>query len=401
MEANDPEKILSLAKASTPVRAHAGSYAEPRTDLEKQLCEVWKDLLRLEHVGIHDDFFEVGGKSLLAVRLFARVGTLTGKRLPIVTIFQAPTIAQLAERLAGATPTQAGSPLIVPIHPQGTRVPLFLVHGAGGDAMWGYANLARHMRREQPIYGIQPRPDDDPDKFGTLEVMAADYVTELRAFRPEGPYCLGGYCFGGSLAYEMARQLKAQGQEVAFVGLLESAPEGGTYRQVFWWRPGFLFRFARNLWFCLADFRGYTPDERRSLVRRKMKVMARTLGKRIRGWRSAGAVDLDNIIDSSQFSAQEVKLWDAHLRLLAGHISKPFPGHVTVFRTAAHPLLSSYENDLGWSALASGGVTVKLVAGAHANIFFEPNVRELARQLTDTLEEVKLARPVSQKDPPP
>jgi thioesterase domain-containing protein len=178
---------------------------------------------------------------------------------------------------------------------------------------------------------------------------------------------------------------------VAFVGLLESAPEGGTYRRVLWWRPDFLFRFTRNLWFCLADFRGYAPDERRSLLRRKARVLTRKLWSRLRGRRAPDGIDLEDIIDSAQFADHEVRLWEAHLRLLCRHVSKPYAGHVTVFRTAAHPLFSSYQHDMGWGALAAGGVTVKLVAGSHANIFFEPNVSELARQLASALGSVNLA----------
>jgi thioesterase domain-containing protein len=390
LEASDPEKIVKLATAGTPIRARAASNDKPSTQLEEQLCEIWQDLLKVDHVGIHDDFFELGGRSLLAVRLFARIEMLTGKRVPVVTIFQSPTIAGLAERIAGQASAHPRSPLIVPIHPDGTRVPLFLVHGAGGDALWGYANLARHLGDEQPVYGIQPRASDDPDRFEDLEAMAADYLGELRAFRPERPYCLGGYCFGGNLAYEMARQLAGQDQEVPFVGLLESAPEGGTYERVCWWRPDFLPRFTRNLWLWLADFRGYSPAERRSLVRRKTRVFTRRLWGRLRRRQSSDCIDVDVVIDSTQFAAHELKLWEAHLRLLARHISKPYPGHVAVLRTAAHPLLSSYQNDLGWGTLAAGGVTVKLIAGSHANIFLEPNVCELGRQLSDALADTNL-----------
>ena len=385
LEANDPEKILRLTKASTPVRARPSHHARPATQLEQQLCEIWQDLLHVDRVGIHDDFFEVGGRSLLAVRLFARIEGLTGKRLPVVTIFQAPTIAQLAERLEGTASGQGLSALIVPIHPQGARPPLFLVHGAGGDAIWGYANLARHLPNEQPVYGIQPRPADDPDKFKDLAAMAADYTRELRAFRPRGPYCLAGYCFGGNLAYEMARQLEEQGHEVAFLGLLDSTPEDAGYRRVRWWRPDFLYQFSRNLWLWLKDFRGYAPEERRSLVRRKAQVFARRLWAKARGQASGGEVDLDDVIDSAQFTPQELKLWEAHLGLLARHVTRPYPGRITVFRTAAHPLFSSYRNDLGWGPFAGGGVTVKVVAGAHGKIFFEPNTQDLAAALTDAL----------------
>jgi amino acid adenylation domain-containing protein/FkbH-like protein len=386
LEANDPHKILAQIKAKQTPRSRQSFNGTPVNELETQLCELWQELLRLDRVGTHDDFFELGGHSFLAVRLFAQIETLTGKRLPVVTIFQTPTIAQLAERIGQMSPLAVPPALIIPIQPQGTRPPLFLVHGAGGDALWGYANLAQQLGTEQPVYGIQPRATDAPDKFETLEAMAADYVAELREFQPQGPYCLGGYCFGGNLAYEMARQLQALGADVAFLALIESTPEGGTYERMDWWRPDFTFRFARNLYFCARDFLGYTPEERRSLVRRKIKVLARKTWDRVRGQRTA--LDLDDVIDSRKFPEHELRLWDAHLRLLIKHQSQPYVGPVTVFRTAAHPLFSSYQNDLGWGALVADGVTVKIVSGSHGNIFHEPNVRDLARNVAATLESI-------------
>ncbi len=384
LEANAPEKILKLIGAAAPKRSHVAD-GKPTTELEKQLCEIWQSLLRLDRVGIYDDFFELGGRSLLAVRLFSKIEALTGKRLPIVTIFQSPTIAQLADRITKAEAAQPSSSLIVSIQSQGKNVPLFLVHGAGGDAMWGYANLSQYLGKDQPVYGIQPRATDDPEKFDRLETMAADYLKELRAFRPHGPYSLGGYCFGGSLAYEMARQLSEAGEEVSFVGLLESTPEGGSYEKMPWWQPTFLFKFTRNLRFWLKDFLGYTAEERRSLVRRKLRVFTRRNWRRLRGGDSIEMVDLDDIIDTDQFQSNELRLWKAHLGLLTGHTSKPYRGHVTILRTAAHPLFSSYEHDLGWGGLARGGVTVNVVEGSHGNIFLEPNVRDLARKLAAAL----------------
>src|SRR6185295_18712292 len=112
------------------------------------------------------------------------------------------------------------SPL-VPVQPKGSRPPLFLVHGAGGDVLWGYANLAKHLHPEQPLYGIKSRGRLGLDEFDRLEEMASYYLEEIRAVQPRGPYYLGGYCFGGNVAYEMARQLRERGEQVAFVALID------------------------------------------------------------------------------------------------------------------------------------------------------------------------------------
>jgi thioesterase domain-containing protein len=120
-------------------------------------------------------------------------------------------------------------------------------------------------------------------------------------------------------------------------------------------------------------------------VRRKVKVLARKLGRKVFGARSEADVDLDDVIDATKFSDHEIKLWDAHLRLLQLHTSQSYDGHVTVFRTAAHPVFSSYEDDLMWGPLVKGGVSVELVNGSHGNIFLEPHVRSLAQKLSGSL----------------
>src|SRR4029077_5364539 len=163
--------------------------------LEKQLCELWEKLLHIAKVGAKDNFFELGGHSLLAVRLFSEIEKLTGTKLPLVTIFQSPTVRQLAKALSHDDSASANS-LLVPLQPKGNKPPLFLVHGAGGDVLWGYANLAAHMRADQPIYGIKSRGQAGLEEFAKLEDMAAYYLQEVRALQPLGPYFLGGYCFG-------------------------------------------------------------------------------------------------------------------------------------------------------------------------------------------------------------
>src|ERR1043166_4332923 len=176
----------------------------PRTEQERQLCELWQKLLRVEKIGIQDNFFELGGHSLLAVRLFSELERLTGQKLPLVTLFQAPTVEQLALVL-GKDQGGVAKSLIVPIQPRGSRPPLFLVHGAGGDVLWGYANLVLHLPAEQPVYGIKSRGQVGLEELSHLPEMAAYYITEIKRVQPVGPYYLGGYCFGGNVAYEMAR----------------------------------------------------------------------------------------------------------------------------------------------------------------------------------------------------
>jgi acyl carrier protein len=144
---NSADRIHQRFESKAAVKeGNREGYVAPRNALEKQLCELWEKLLHIAKVGAKDNFFELGGHSLLAVRLFSEIEKLTGTKLPLVTIFQSPTVRQLAKALSHDDSASANS-LLVPLQPKGNKPPLFLVHGAGGDVLWGYANLAAHLPR--------------------------------------------------------------------------------------------------------------------------------------------------------------------------------------------------------------------------------------------------------------
>jgi thioesterase domain-containing protein len=264
--------------------------------------------------------------------------------------------------------------------------------------LWGYANLVAHMDAEQPIYALRSRGQSGLAEFERLEEMAASYVQVVRAHQPDGPYYLGGYCFGGNVAYEMARQIQALGGQVALLALMDSAPANVGYETVQWWRPAFLGLFARNLYYWLQDFRIVQPQDRRRFLRRKLRTFGRKLARWASGARGGPAVDLEEVIDPAQFPEQELKLWEIHLCALHGHRQQPSPAHVTLFRTRGHPILSSFAPDLCWGALAQGGITVKMIAGSHENIFMEPNVKALALGLTAALSQTQKS-PASENKP--
>lgn len=381
LQANEVSKIQALIEAKAGVRK--GSHSDsvpPNTDLERELCCIWQELLRVERVGIRDNFFELGGHSLLAVRLFAQIEQRLQVKLPIVTLFQSPTVEQVA---CAVVQQAAQSPEIglLPIQSKGGQPPLFLVHGAGGDVLWGYANLAAHTDRDQPIYGIQA---GDNQEFSTLEEMAAHYVARVRAFQPSGPYHLGGYCFGGNVAQEMARQLEAQGQSVALLALLDCAAANGGYETFDWRRPTAVLDFTRNVYYWLDDFLHLKGGQRRSLVLRKLRTLPGKLWGRMLGRQSPADFELEEFIDVTHVSKREIWLWNNHLGLLVRHVSKPYGGRITLLRTRSHPLVCSFENDLGWGKLAAN-VTIKRIPGSHEGIFMEPHVCGLARELTGAL----------------
>ncbi len=386
LHAQEPAQILEAIRSKTAAgpRPERAAYAPPETETQRQLCALWEELLRITQVGIHDDFFALGGTSLLAVRLFAQIEKQTGRKLPLVTLFKAPTIEQLA-RILERKPAPAGRSSLVPLQPKGSKPPLFLVHGAGGGILWGYANLAMRLGTDQPLYGIEPRGMSGLQPV-TVEELAARYVKDVRAFQPQGPYSLGGYCFGGYVAYEMARQLEAQGQRVALLALIDSAAPNGSYDRVPWWRPGFYPKFLRNCAYWLGDFAKVKPDLRREFVRRKLGVMRKKILAYFRPGRGGPKpVILEEFIDVSQFPEPELQLWQAHLRAGTDYWPKPYGGRVTLFRTCGQPFLCSFDPRYGWDELAAGGIEIVIIPGSHESIFVEPDVMALAGALKTAL----------------
>jgi len=200
----------------------AAGFAAPRTPLEKMLAAIWQDVLQVPAVGLRDDFFALGGHSLVALRVAARVEKQLGRSLPISSFLQAPTLeaqALLLERGSG----QACIPLVV-AGPGASHPPVFFIHGLGGD-VFGFARLARELGPDQPVFGIRAMDMDGcRAPFEHLEGMAVAYVDEIMAAQPEGAYYLAGYSLGGWIAYEIAHELKRRGKRVAMLALFDTHP---------------------------------------------------------------------------------------------------------------------------------------------------------------------------------
>ncbi|UQW99376.1 non-ribosomal peptide synthetase [Streptomyces sp. RerS4] len=197
---------------------------EPRTERETTLCGLFAEVLGIERVRIDDSFFDLGGNSLLAIRLASRIRAVLDVELPVRALFEAPTVAALGPKL-GVEDLEAGLGVLLPLRSTGSRPPLFCVHPAGGLA-WPYARLVQMIDADRPLYGIQARGITRPDLAprSTAE-MAADYVEQIRSVQPEGPYHLLGWSWGGRIAHEVAVRLRRQGQEVALLAVMDAHPE--------------------------------------------------------------------------------------------------------------------------------------------------------------------------------
>jgi amino acid adenylation domain-containing protein len=211
-----PEPDLERSRLET-------QFVAPRTQVEKVLAKIWGEVLGLEGVGVHDNFFDLGGQSLLAVHLFARMQKILGKDLPLTTLFQAPTIGQLASIIQQEGLTTPWSSL-VPIQTGGLRPPFFCVHGCSGRVLHFY-DLARSLGPEQPFYGLSALGSEKGQvPLARIEEMAAHYINAIRSVQVNGPYVIGASGFGCGIVLEMAHQLEAQGQTVKLLALMSPSP---------------------------------------------------------------------------------------------------------------------------------------------------------------------------------
>jgi amino acid adenylation domain-containing protein len=331
----------------------AEDYSPPRDSIEVQLAALWEEIFGKRPVGIRDNFFDLGGHSLLAIRLMRRVEQSFHRKLPLATLFEAPTIEQLAAILRQDHWTPEWS-LIVPIQPQGSRPPFFCVHGLGGSVL-RFSELARHMAPDQPFYGIQPQGiDGGKPCLGSMDEMVARYIEEMRQFQPEGPYFMGGYSFGGLVAFEMARRLRADGQEIGCLALLDSYPGKVKSKAVL---LGTLLRLPR--------------EQQMAYARRKITKYRRGLRRRF------DVLFLPRALKELRRTLAQVEL---------AYQPKVYPGPVAWFRASEKTLRGLDHAEDNWSKWAAGGVEIREIDGDHGSILKEPMVTILAEQLRACLD---------------
>jgi len=364
----------------------AASYKAPRNELEYLLARIWQDVLGLENVGIHDDFFALGGHSLLALRLFTRIEHELGTTLPLSTLFGTTTIARLAELIQGELTTESWD-CLMPIQPAGTKTPFFCVHGVGGGVL-GYRDLSRFLGNDQPFFGLQAVGQDGVGEYDTsIEAMASRYIDVMRSQQPVGPYRIGGYCFGGVVAYEMACQLERMGERVSVLALFESAHSDAM--QV---RSPLLQRL-RAIWHSipawLKDYSGMSSAQlfnriRGTLFKAWVKIQRNPdVERRIR-------VEETLDINADDLPNWNVELTDVHMNATLQYAPAKYNGAVTLFRARNRSInevmFGSLDPKMGWAGAAKRGVQVILVDGFHRNMHLAPYGESLARELKQQLD---------------
>ena len=347
---------------------------------------IWEEVLGVRHVGINDDFFALGGHSLLGIRLFAQIEKELGTKLPVALLFRSPTVKRLAQAIRGDEATPDWSAL-VPIQAEGSKPPFFCVHGFGGGVL-GYAELSRLLGSEQPFYGLQAiglEGQEEPD--ARIEDMAARYLLAMRDVQPQGPYYLGGYCYGGVVAFEMARQLKALGEHVALLAVFEgyglSRPDARGQR----WRLSSIAPFLLNLPYWLRDTLQRPGGFRRLLASLLGMRRSSPVGE-LREWDARHErIIAEAIGDEPDIPKQLRRLMEVHLQAMRDYHPEVYPGRVTLFRVRALSPFRSYDPEMGWGKLATEGVELRMIAGAHYSLLERPHVEVLAASLKQSLEE--------------
>jgi aspartate racemase len=337
----------ALLEVELPAQSETG-IAAGEDPLQRKLLKIWRDVLS-RPVGLRDNFFEVGGHSLLAAKLMHRIGQAVGRPLPLALLLEAPTVEQLAVALHQEGWSRHWSSLVA-IQPEGAKPPFFCVHGVGGNVV-GFRDLGRHMAPTHPFYGVQARGlDGRQPHLTTIEEMATHYLSEIRSVQPRGPYFLGGFSFGGLVAYEMAQQLHACGEEVGLLAFFD------TY-------PGNLKPVASSLLASLRNPSWQLLTQAGRSVRRRVRVAWRMLT--IPG-------PLREAFRSNSRAAAKCKL-------------QAYPGQATLFR-ASEKSIRSDDPYAGWHQLLQGGLNINDIPGSHNGILVEPEVAVLAESLKSTID---------------
>ncbi|HKG80928.1 MAG TPA: amino acid adenylation domain-containing protein [Pyrinomonadaceae bacterium] len=367
----------------------AESFTAPRDGLELQLQEIWEEVLSVKPISVTDYFYDLGGHSLLALRVIAQIQRRLNRELPLSALIEDGNIEKLAQLLREQTGPITRSPL-VHLQPGGDAPPLFMVHPGSGQVLC-YMPLAQRLGTSRPFYGLQDPRIQQASRLQTewdfcvpLEDMATQYIEAMRSVQPEGPYLLGGWSFGSMVAFEMAQQLKRQGQHISLLLLLDGAsPELARRFTKIADESELLATTAREIGLRVSapELRSLEPEE-------QLRYVAALLEKQ-------NEVLLPD--KTIPWLHREVQIFKARLRVAQSYQPQIYDGKLTMFRaTAIDPedakfMLELFDDPtLGWGELSTQPVDVHFVPGNHATIGREPNVSALAEKLNDCLNRLEL-----------
>lgn len=384
LTANKKVDVKALPSPSDSEDLRPQAIVLPRTKIEVQLTALWQQVLEIQDLGIHDNFFDRGGHSLKAAQLFYLLEHVFGRTLPLATLFQVPTIAELAEVLTRSHWIPPWHSLVA-IQPTGSQVPFFIVPGVGGNVLV-FAQLGRLLGPDQPLYGLQARGLDGKERpFTSVSEMARHYVEEMRSIRAHGPYVVGGACTGGLIAYEIAQQLTAQKESVVLI-MMDS------------WHPSSYCRY-RNTWLMglgLPLFTGMKVwDNVKLLLRAPVEDWTSIVKQKLRTLRALlqGAATENN--PETRFQIERVS--QATFHAVARYDVREYSGRLLNV-IASRRSVGDHTADTRsvWEHWARDGAdTVHIPAEDSGLLFAPPHVEETAKALQQYLASHKLLAPMS------
>jgi amino acid adenylation domain-containing protein len=403
------------------------NLSAPRTPTEEILVGIWSQVLGLEMVSIQDNFFLLGGHSLMAVSLFSQIEQTFGKNLPLATLFKAPTIEQLASFLRQEKPPQELWGSLVPLQTDGSKPPLFCIHGGGFNVLI-YRQLAQYLGSDRPVYALQARGLDGD--FGSIldriEDMATDYIQEIKTIQPQGPYLLAGLSNGGNIALEMAQQLQAQGQTVGIVAMFDSyGPEGVKLLPPF---PRFLSSLLYALQYSVPRSIARSRHSGQNVIATKLNHAIKQLflstdtskatvqnldrdsGKNLEHKNTSSSREnpieqMMNRVSSYvlehsplAFYSPSAQLNDSNDRVAStlkkleasydkaykAYAPQPYQGRIVVFQAMESPPGYQLAPQLGWEKIAKDGVEVYKIPGNHTSIMESPILAQKMQACLET-----------------
>jgi thioesterase domain-containing protein/non-ribosomal peptide synthetase component F/acyl carrier protein len=351
-------------------------YVAPRDSFESKLVNIWEEIFELPHIGIRDDFFDLGGQSIMAAQMISQIEKEFGKRIDLSILLVDRTIGQLAEKLRSSGGENRYSNLVT-LRAAGTRPPLFCVHGGGGHLL-DYRDLVAALPEDQPIFGLRASNMDADYQPETVEQLADKYLKEIQSIQKRGPYQICGLSFGGLVAYEIARQLAEKGEHVGVIALLDTgnwahyrnlpARRMAQFRRIYILDR--LKKYARNL--ARGRFDEFAEDARQFITSRWNVLL----------WKASRQVCQFMNRPVPKFARSNLVVFSA---VGQDYTPKPYPGRLLLFR--AEGRTAEYGDDvmLGWNGVARDGVVVHAVPGGHLTIMRKPQVYRLVEKLNHYL----------------
>lgn len=350
------------------------SYEAPQNEQEQLLTTIWSELLGLDQIGVHDNFFELGGHSILAVKMMAKIEKQTGKKLPLSVLLEHSTIRRLSYLMEEGQQKKSEYLSLTPIKSTGSKPPIYLVHGAGLHVLM-YEMLSRYMDEDQPIYAMQARGlNGEAEPLSSIEDIAAHYIKEILQHNPNGPYSIAGYSFGGLIAFEMGKQLKAMGKELLMLGVFDTVVrksitgQSDSYydnlkkkgKKVAWNLSMLAQQPMRGLKYKSKSLQMYFKRLRYSTLQENKKV-------------KDGEVDYAAIVD------QKNKEAFGKYRITA------FDGALHLFRAKEKRFFIDDFEFLGWRPFIEKKIHIHEVPGDHLHLFDPPNGDVFAKILQEVL----------------